>query len=214
MKRLSLLPGTVVTAAILSTLISCPQGLINNPKLSAFPHRGPAPLTVDFKVYQADDYEAFEWIPGDGTRLIATDSDTFTHIYESPGTYYACCFTYDNESPDFDDGSYAIITVTEPGFAASIETESVDAEYCYTPEGFQVVFSSSVSGGEPPYTYSWDFGDGVRSSSEDNPMYHQYFPEVPGESYTVRLRVTDSTTAVVDSNEITIDVNECAVVGL
>ncbi len=50
-----------------------------------------------------------------------------------------------------------------------------------------VVFSSSASGGTPPYSYSWSFGDGGASSQQN--CSHAY-PQ-PG-SYNAVLRVTDS----------------------
>src|SRR4030066_205574 len=50
-----------------------------------------------------------------------------------------------------------------------------------------VRFNGSASGGCPPYTYSWDFGDGG-SSSEQSPS-HTY--EKAG-NYTAKLTVTDS----------------------
>ncbi len=49
-----------------------------------------------------------------------------------------------------------------------------------------VKFSSTVSGGTPPYSYSWNFGDGT-TSTDPNPL-HSY-PR-PG-NYTEILRVTD-----------------------
>ncbi len=50
-----------------------------------------------------------------------------------------------------------------------------------------VNFVSSVSGGQPPYTYQWNFGDGYTSSSP-NPS-HTY---AKAGTYTATLTVTDS----------------------
>ena len=50
-----------------------------------------------------------------------------------------------------------------------------------------VQFSGSADGGCPPYTYSWDFGDGG-SSSDQNPRYSF---KTAG-TYTARMTVTDS----------------------
>ncbi len=51
----------------------------------------------------------------------------------------------------------------------------------------RVSFTSTVSGGIPPYTYSWDFGDGSTSIAPD--PTHQY--DIQGE-ITTRLTVRDS----------------------
>jgi len=47
-------------------------------------------------------------------------------------------------------------------------------------------FSGSASGGIPPYTYYWDFGDGITSTLQNPTHYYT----VPG-NYTVNLTVTD-----------------------
>jgi len=48
-------------------------------------------------------------------------------------------------------------------------------------------FSSTVSGGSPPYTYRWDFGDGM-TSAEASPT-HAY---ASTGTYLITLVVTDS----------------------
>jgi hypothetical protein len=53
-------------------------------------------------------------------------------------------------------------------------------------EGEKVEFEPRVSGGFPPYSYEWDFGDGESSTS----VYPTHAYESAG-SYTVSLEVTD-----------------------
>ena len=62
---------------------------------------------------------------------------------------------------------------------------SSDAPAC---DGETILFEDSTSGGTPPYSYSWDFGDGAGTSTSDHPSY--LYGE-PG-TYTVILSVTDS----------------------
>jgi hypothetical protein len=56
------------------------------------------------------------------------------------------------------------------------------------PPPLTVQFTSDVSGGTPPYTYTWDFGDGSPTSDEVNPM-HVY--QRNGD-FTATLSITDS----------------------
>ncbi|HEY1248925.1 MAG TPA: PKD domain-containing protein, partial [Nitrososphaera sp.] len=37
-----------------------------------------------------------------------------------------------------------------------------------------VTFEATASGGTPPYTYSWDFGDGSGTSNQAPPVRHTY----------------------------------------
>ena len=62
-----------------------------------------------------------------------------------------------------------------------------------------VSFTGSATGGIPPYSFFWNFGDGT-TSSEQNPI-HVYTSE---ESFTVLLTVTDSVGAEASASSIRI----------
>jgi len=64
-----------------------------------------------------------------------------------------------------------------------------------------ITFTPAVTGGLPPYTYHWDFGDG-QSSNQPSPS-HSY--ALPG-SYKVVLTVTDKS-GVVKTQTSTIKVS-------
>lgn len=62
---------------------------------------------------------------------------------------------------------------------------------------FEVQFTDETVGGETPYTYTWDFGDGSPVSHLQNPA-HTYGVEG---FYTVKLTVTDSSDPVQEDLE-------------
>ncbi len=61
-------------------------------------------------------------------------------------------------------------------------------------------FTGSASGGLPPYTFSWNFGDGSPIANGGN-VTHIY---KQAGSYTVKMNVTDSTTLVFQANPQTL----------
>ncbi len=65
----------------------------------------------------------------------------------------------------------------------------------------EVNFTGSASGGTPPYSYSWDFGDGASSSSQ-NPA-HTY---AAAGTYPVSLTVTDSSSDSATDSHLSVEV--------
>ena len=69
------------------------------------------------------------------------------------------------------------------------------------PAGQSISFSASGSAGTLPYTYSWNFGDGVGTSSAQSPTYSYSSPG----SYMITLLTTDSVgTTATAFNSVTI----------
>ncbi len=62
----------------------------------------------------------------------------------------------------------------------------LDADFAFSRNGASVNFIPNVSGGVPPYNFSWDFGDGA-TSTESSPT-HSY---TAAGQYSVSLTVTD-----------------------
>ena len=79
----------------------------------------------------------------------------------------------------------ANMTVAAP-LIANFLTNSPQC-FCTDIDFTDIDFTDATTGGELPYTYSWDFGDGVGTSAEQDPSYHY---SAPG-SYNVTLSVTD-----------------------
>jgi len=71
----------------------------------------------------------------------------------------------------------------------------LDFEQVYSQNGASVSFAPNVSGGTPPYTFAWDFGDG--GDSDDSAPTH-VFGGVG--SYEVTLTVTDSDASEVEKS--------------
>ncbi|MHA1519013.1 MAG: PKD domain-containing protein, partial [Promethearchaeota archaeon] len=96
----------------------------------------------------------YSWDFGDGSTSILQNP---SHGYDTAGNYTVTLTVTDN---DGDFASYtSTITVVddiEPNalFAVSNSTVNVDEV---------VLFTDTSTGGNPPLSYSWDFGDGSTS---------------------------------------------------
>ncbi|MBI2854762.1 MAG: DUF4349 domain-containing protein [Chloroflexi bacterium] len=80
--------------------------------------------------------------------------------------------------------STSLINVNLQGTALDAEFSAPTTE---VKTGVEIRFSDMTSGGEPPYTYEWSFGDG-KTSELKNPIHEYADPGI----YTVSLRITDS----------------------
>jgi len=102
-----------------------------------------------------------------------------SHRYTSDGDYTAKLTVTDNSGNANSDTA-----------SVHIETSPLIAEAGGPYSGIvdsPILFDGSASGGCPPYSWHWDFGDG-RSSNEEDPEYTY----VSDGDYTATLTVTDS----------------------
>ncbi len=60
--------------------------------------------------------------------------------------------------------------------------------FCDSPVWNTVTLHANVTGGVPPYTYRWDFGDGSPTATDAVPSHHY----ANGGWYTANVTVTDS----------------------
>ncbi len=120
----------------------------------------------------------YAWTFGDGG---SSNLPSPTHVYTAPGTYTVTLMVTDSSTPTQTRTASTPLTVTAP-FAA---------DFTFSPSspnvGQTVTFTSTVSGGKTPYTYSWTFGDGGTSTAA-NPT-HVY---TAAGTFTVTLTVHDS----------------------
>ena len=200
----------LATAIIAAALFSACGLATMEVKLTAHPESGPAPLTVDFVMFSDDwhDPDRYDWSYGDGTFDSSGNRRT-EHTYTSTGTYYAYCFAVVKKAlgGDITESDSIRVTVNLPDDDGNGELEveiSADpTSGCPSEELLTIDFTSTVTGGTPPYAYEWDFGNGDKSFSA-NTSYNGY-PALPA-TYFVTLTVWDDTEAMVVSEEIVIDI--------
>ena len=101
------------------------------------------------------------------------------HTYSSPGVYEVSLSVTD------DSGVTVIMPMAVWVHPALALTASSNATQGLAPVGLS--FSTQVSGGQSPYTFSWDFGDSL-TSAHPNPVHNYTIPRV----YRAEVTVTDS----------------------
>ncbi len=153
--------------------------------ISASPKSGDAPLTVDFQAVVspltgAGDF-SISWNFGDkGTGIGVSTS----HVYSETGNYSAFCQLLDERNHVVARSNQVTIKVNQAALPAL--TASIVADPSSGTAPLDVHFYSQVSGGQAPYTYSWNFGDG-QTYTGNNPSHHYANPG----TYTATLTVSD-----------------------
>jgi PKD repeat protein len=128
------------------------------------------------------------WDFDDGLHSIM---ESPTHVYDTPGTYKPSLRIMANGIPlhtnmMFDWDFLPAITVTSAGAPLAANADGGDFGGYETIIGEPVQLYGVASGGEEPYVYSWDLGNG-ETSNEQNPIA---LYDEPG-TYTVTLTVID-----------------------
>ena len=117
------------------------------------------------------------WDFGDGE---SSDDEEASHIYLDEGVY-TVMLTVDDRYDTADSDTAEVVVLPSGSMLAD-----AGGPYEGIPD-VEIDFVGSVEGGEAPFTWSWDFGDGA-SSSEQNPS-HSY---AAAGTYEVTLYVEDS----------------------
>jgi PKD repeat protein len=134
---------------------------------------------------------SFGWYFGDGSP-ISTEVNA-THVYGQIGLY-TVWLTATNAG-----GSAAVSGTVEITGTAPVASFLHSAP---VPFGTGMVFTNTTTPGQPPQTsYAWDFGDGVGSSTAENPVYTY----TKAGTYTVRLTVTNLAGSSDFNEQITVE---------
>jgi PKD repeat protein len=119
---------------------------------------GPAPLNVNFTQVKVSKNTGILWSFGDGTN--STDPDP-VHTYTSPGIYDVTFTIFCDEL------SYAGTPLEIAVIGPPVANFTVNTSFGEPPLTVQFTDTST---GTPPFSYSWDFGDGT-NSTEANPVH-------------------------------------------
>jgi PKD repeat protein len=151
--------GASATSPTIEIIVDPPQ-----PGLQVFadaaPRQGEAPLFVQFKssVTGGQPPYKYEWDLGDGSPMSTIENPS--HTYVNPGVYYA--YLHASDSSNLDGYSPKIEIIVDKPTNPLIVTSS--ASPTSGPAPLAVAFDGAASGGSPPYSYLWDFGDGAQDS--------------------------------------------------
>ncbi len=149
------------------------------------PTSGNAPLDVSFTGSASGGTApyTYSWNFGDGSATSTAQNPS--HTYTAAGTYTATLTVTDSASPANTATSTVTVKVSAVG---SPLTATASALPTSGQIPLNASFTGSASGGTPPYSYSWDFGDGSATSTAQDPS-HTY---TNAGTYTATLTVTDS----------------------
>jgi PKD repeat protein len=133
----------------------------------------------------------YDWDFGDGTTSMA---ESTSHAYGDPGTYVAVLRV--TSQTGFVDSDTVVVRIADPLSSVGVGGVPSSGE-----SPLIVSFYANVTGGFPPYSYLWDFGDGS-TSSIPSPT-HTYFAAT---TFFVALVVTDASGEVITPPGILITV--------
>lgn len=171
--------GLVDAQAAAGTGDATPQPPVAD--FSASPTSGDAPLTVDFTDLSTGSPTSWSWTFGDGES--SADQNP-SHTYNASGTFTVELTATNSAGGDTVTKVDHISVTQPPDPVAPVADFSADPTSGDAP--LTVNFTDLSTNG--PTSWSWTFGDGVGTSTEQNPSYTY---DAPG-NYTVVLMASNS----------------------
>ncbi len=140
---------------------------------------GPAPLTVNVSSAVSGGLApyTYDWDFGDGSQHSQSAADQ--HTWVTPGVYNVALAVTDSCN------NTVTKTLEINAYGPVAPAPTVNFACGYAP--LNVIFNGATTGGVPPYTYAWSFGDGG-TATLPNPS-HSYLAVG---NYTAMVTVTDS----------------------
>jgi len=148
---------------------------------SGSPTSGDYPLTVAFTDLSSGSPTSWSWDFGDGVGTSTAQNPSY--IYEAAGTYTVSLTATNAYGSDIET-KIDYITVTTP----STNPPVADFSGSPTSGDYPLTVSFTDLSTESPTSWSWDFGDGVGTSTVQNPSYVY---DAAG-TYTVSLTATNA----------------------
>ncbi|MGC8723272.1 MAG: PKD domain-containing protein [Acidobacteriota bacterium] len=161
----------------------------------ADPTSGVAPLAVAFtgKASGGSPPYTWDWKFGDGTAHKTVQNPS--HTYQSAGTFQPVLTVTDSAGAQSQDKSLTITVSSALSVAAAGAPLTGDAPLA-------VSFTATGSGGTPPYTYAWNFGDQATGSGQT--VSHTY---TQAGTFHVSLTLTDSASATATDSHLVVQVS-------
>jgi PKD repeat protein len=161
----------------------------------AKPTSGTAPLTVAFTGSASGGSPPYtwDWKFGDGTAHKTVQNPS--HTYQSAGTYQPVLTVTDSAGAQSQDKSLSITVSGTLAVAASGTPLTGNAPLL-------VSFTATGSGGTPPYTYTWNFGDQTTATGQT--VSHTY---AQAGTYHVVLTLTDSASGTATDSHLVVQVS-------
>ena len=160
------------------------------------PVEGISPVTVDFsaEVSGGNQPVDLEWDYGDGSDVDTIDEPTHTFESSDGDSTYTVTVTATDANGDTATDTVDVTaiqdqpinSVTLSPVAAGTDTDTLE------PRNVQM--ECAVDGGNAPFTYEWDFGDGSTKTTQTNTTTHTYTDATAagGAPFTATCTATDA----------------------